>query len=158
MWYAKRVGDLRTWGSENWLPLLQSVGIVGSLLLTATTIRHSRKSREVGALLTLASNHRALWGEVHGRKDLARVLLPEVDLIERPISAEEEEFLNVVIVHFHTGWLLAKEGIGATLPVLAVDVRSFFSLPIPRAVWAKTKHAREPSFVRFVDGCLNLGA
>ena len=148
------MGDFGTWGSENWFSLLQSVGIVGGLLLTATTIRQDRRSRAVEAMLTLASNHRSLWSDAHSRKDLARILLPEVDLLERPITVEEEEFLNVVIVHFHTGWLLAKEGVGASLPVFATDVRAFFSLPIPRAVWSKSKSAREPEFVRFVDDCL----
>ena len=31
----------------------------------------------------------------------------DIDLLLAPITHEEEEFLNLVIVHYHTGWMLA---------------------------------------------------
>jgi hypothetical protein len=34
---------------------------------------------------------------------------------------------------------------------LALDAGEFFSLPLPRAVWEKTKKFRNPRFVRFVE-------
>jgi hypothetical protein len=35
------------------------------------------------------------------------------------------------------------------------DVAQFFSLPIPRAVWEKTKVTQNDDFVAFVESCLN---
>jgi hypothetical protein len=40
------------------------------------------------------------------------------------------------------------------LKELADDVREFFSLPLPRAVWEKTKKNRNRRFVRFVERAL----
>jgi hypothetical protein len=56
-----------------------------------------------------------------------------------------------VIVHFQTGWWLAKSGGITTLGELKADARSFFALPLPRAVWEKTKGIRNRRFVRFVE-------
>ena len=60
----------------------------------------------------------------------------------------------MVLVHFETGWQMAKEGTVLTREVLARDLRGFFSLPLPHAVWEKTKGTRNPRFVRFVEQAL----
>jgi hypothetical protein len=49
---------------------------------------------------------------------------------------------------------IAKAGGITTLTELADDVRGFFSLPLPRAVWEKTKANRNRQFVRFVERAL----
>jgi hypothetical protein len=66
----------------------------------------------------------------------------------------EEEFLNLVMAHFQTSWRIAKVGGIITLGELAADVRGFFSLPLPRAVWEKTKGFRNRRFVKFVKKAL----
>jgi len=66
----------------------------------------------------------------------------------------EQEFLNLVIIHFHTGWQLAKEETVVTLKTLKADARNFFNLPIPKSVWKQTRHTRDPKFVKFIEGCL----
>ncbi|MCI0538265.1 MAG: hypothetical protein L0Z50_23920, partial [Verrucomicrobiales bacterium] len=63
--------------------------------------------------------------------------------------------LNLVIVHFHTGWLFAQQGSFLNAENLASDVRSFFSLPIPKAIWIETKEGRDSNFVKFVESCLS---
>ena len=83
------------------------------------------------------------------------VIAAEVDFLASPISLAEEEFLNVVIVHFQTSWLLAREGAMLTLDVLVADVRWFFSLPLPRAVWQQTREFRDPLFVEFVENAVH---
>lgn len=84
----------------------------------------------------------------------ARIGQAEVDLIAAPISVAEEEFLMLALNHFHAGWLLVKEGGLVSLEVLAADARAFVTLPIPRAVWERTKHARDPKFVQFIENAL----
>lgn len=144
------------WLEANWFTLVQSVGIVGSLWFAVAAFRREVASRKVGDLLTLSQHHRDLWSEVHRRPELGRVLQREVDFLASPISLAEEEFLNVVIVHFQTSWLLASEGAMLTLDVLAADVRWFFSLPLPRAVWQQTREFRDPVFVEFVENAIAL--
>lgn len=148
---------LSVWFDQYWFPVLQSVGIVGSLLLTLVTVRRDARAREAANRLLLLEQHRDLWRDVHERPELARVMSTQTDLIAEPISTAEQEFLNLVIVHFHTGWMLAKSGSTNTLETMAADVRTFFSLPIPRSLWEQTKHSRDKAFGRFVDQALGGG-
>ena len=141
---------------ENWFPVLQGVGIIGGLLFTALSIRRDTKARRSTDLLALAQQHRDLWSETYKNPELGRILAPTVDLMARKISIAEKEFLNVVFVHFYTGWLLAKQGELALIPMEAVeaDIRGFFVLPIPQKVWNETRSNRDPKFVEFVSQCL----
>lgn len=141
------------WLNGNWFSLLQSVGIVGGLIFTALSLRGDTRSRKVGYLLALKEEHRVLWSEMHNRPELGRVMAEEIDLVKCPITVAEERFLNLVIVHFHTGWQLAIAGAAHSLDVMAADVRGFFTLPLPLIVWNQSKGNRDPKFVSFVEGC-----
>jgi hypothetical protein len=150
------VASLPLWFKDNWFPLLQSTGIVCGLFFTAISVRRDTKARRTTDLLVLAQQHRDLWGELHRRPELRRIQQKEADLISAPITPAEEEFLNVVFVHFYTGWLLVSEGAIALMPIkaLAADIQVFFKLPIPNSVWHQTIKSRDPSFVSFVEKCL----
>jgi hypothetical protein len=148
------VSAVSSWIDQNWFSFLQSVGIVGSLLLTATALRRDSRSRRASDLLNLLEQHRQLWGEIHRRPELVRILSKEVDLVAQPISLAEEEFINLIVVHYHTGWMLARAGTGNNVAALAADIRGLFSLPLPKAVWRQTKDRRDQDFARFVDSSL----
>jgi hypothetical protein len=143
--------SLVPWLNENWFPFLQSVGIGGSLLFTAVTLRRDLQAKRAREFLILAGQHRRLWGQLHRRPKLARLLDPDRDVAARPVSTEERLFLELAFVHFHTGWLLAREGSLTPMSVLAADAGHFFRLPIPAFVWERTKSVLEPEFVTFVD-------
>ena len=139
------------WLEGNWFTLVQSIGIIASILLTTATMRRDRRSRRIGDYLALTTEHRELWGTLHKREDLARVVSSEADLLAEPLSIAEEEFLLLVIVHFHTGWLLATQGSLVDLGVLARDAGTFFRLPLPGLVWRRTRTIRDPAFVSFIE-------
>ena len=141
------------WLGKNWFLFLQGAGIVGGLVFAVLASRREIKARRAGELLTLASAHRELWSESHRRSELGRIRQHDLDLAACPVTVVEEEFMNAVIVHFYTGWHLARCGSLVTLEVLARDIQTFFSLPLPHAVWEKTKSFRDPGFVQFVDEC-----
>jgi hypothetical protein len=128
---------------------------MGSLWLTAAAAIREAKAREIENLLTIAQNHRELWSGVYLRHELDRIFQPDVDVEANPVTVAEKEFLNLVMVHFQMGWRIAKAGGITTLTELANDVRGFFTLPLPRAVWEKTKANRNPRFVRFIERALN---
>ena len=148
------MGNVAGWAAQNWFSLVQSVGIVAGLWFTGAAYRRDAKTRRTSDLLALAHEHRELWSEAHRRPDLSRIFQPQVDLVASPMTTAEEEFLNLVFVHFETGWQLAKEGVSHPLAVLSSDVRGFFRLPIVRAVWEETRWSRNPEFVKFVDRVL----
>ena len=133
---------------------MQTVGIVGSLLLTLVALRRDQRARRTTDYLTLTTLHRELWSEMHRRPELARATQPVVDLVAVPLSVAEEEFLMLVINHFHVGWRLFREGGLLSLDVLAADARAFFALPLPHLVWERSKKPRDPRFVRFIENAL----
>jgi hypothetical protein len=151
------VGGVARWLTDNWFTLLQSVGIFFGLVFAGLSFRRDARARQTSDLLSLTEQHRELWSELHRRPDLGRVLRKEVDLLSAPMTEAEEEFLNVVCVHFYTGWLLAKSGALPLLSMEAVasDVRSFFALPLPRFFWRNARSGRDTRFVEFVDGSLS---
>jgi hypothetical protein len=142
------------WLTRNWFAVFQAIGIAGGLLFTALSIRRETNHRRLSDLLSLSEHHRVLWSELQHKPELLRILDWKVDLIGSPVKAQEAQFLNLVFVHFETGWRLAKKRGLPSLKTLTNDVADFFARPIPRMVWENTKSARDPGFVEFVDKCL----
>jgi hypothetical protein len=143
-----------SWLANNWVNLLQGIGIVGSLLFTGKALHQSAASMRLNAMLKLGEHHRDIWSEVHRRPELTRVLQETIDLISHPVTPAEEEFLNIILVHFQTGWeMTLNHGIGS-LEAYRRDLLEFLSLPIPTHVWENTKQHRDPRFVEYVEQLL----
>jgi hypothetical protein len=151
------MADFTPWIRENWSAVVSAAGILGSLWFTGAYFRQDSKSRNFSNLLAIDERHRALWTEARQRQDLKRVFSRDADVLSLPISFAEEEFLKSVFVHFETGWRIECLMNRGELKTLSLDVAAFFSLPLPRAIWEKTKQYRNPKFVKFVmralEGC-----
>ena len=145
------MGVWGSWIGDNWFSLVQSAGIVAGMGFTVWSLRRDSRERRTAARLGLAQHHRELWAEVHRRPDLGRLLNDDVDLVAHPITAAEDEFLNVVIYHFQTCWELGRSDGLLSLPTLELDARDFFAHPIPKAVWRGSRNRRDPGFVTFID-------
>ena len=142
------------WLQQDWFNLIQTLGIVWSLALTAAALHRETRARKLGHYLNLVAHHRELWSETHRRLDLTRIFQAEVDLVAAPMTVAEQEFLNLAIEHFTTGWLVAKDTPFLSRKMLAADAATFFASPLPRTAWKQTKHARDPEFVRFIEDAL----
>lgn len=142
-----------SWLHGDWFSLIQTVGIIAGLLFTGASFREEAKNSEVKNILEMERQHRELWKDAHEREDLKRIFDEKADL-GVPLSTAEKVFLNVVIVHFQTGWQMAMAGTVLSRETLAIDIKGFFSLPLPRSVWEETKGTRNPRFVRFVERAL----
>jgi len=153
------------WTDINWFNVVQSAGIVGSLLLGAKAANNEAKARHREAkekatenLLTIAEHHLEVWIQLQERPGLERVLSPDADVIKHPPTIKEEEYINlIIVVQYMKTWYIANGGGIVTLDDLARDARGFFSRPLPRAVWEKTKADRNPQFVQFVERALEHG-
>jgi hypothetical protein len=151
------MGALSSWLNGNWFNVIQTVGIIGSLWLATGAANRDARAKEIINLLSLSEHHRDLWREVPQRKDLKRVFQADANVRLTPPTVAETEFLNLVIVHFQTGWWIARAGGMTTLNEMRSDIRDFFTLPLPRAVWLKTKEFRNRQFVKFVERALSGG-
>jgi hypothetical protein len=143
-----------SWANANWFNLVQTLGIMGSLFMTAAAAHRDAKSREVENLLALNGQHREFWAGVLEKPELKRLFQDDSDILEKPVTMAEREFLNLAFVHYETGWKVAKAGALITLAEIKADVHDFFSLPLPRAAWERTKSLRNRPFVRFVERAL----
>jgi len=124
--------------------------------MTAAMARREAKAREVENLLTLTELHRELWNGISKRPELKRIFQADANVLKKPITVAESEFLNLAFVHFQTGWTVARSGALISLSDLKADVREFFALPLPRSVWENTKTFRNPEFARFVNKSLSI--
>ena len=139
------------WLAENWLNLIQSVGIIGGCLFTAAAMKADRKSRQVGNLISITAQNRDIWSEFYARPALARVIDESVDLAKTPVTPAEQLFVQQLILHLAATWRAMEEGEFMHLQGLEADIKSFFSLPIPKFVWKTAKQYQDKDFVEFVD-------
>jgi hypothetical protein len=145
---------MENWFAENWFNLISAVGIVGSLLFTAVSLRSETKTRRIGSLLALTDSHRELWAQIFEHPELARVLDAEANLSKQAMTLEESLYVGLAIQHLGSAFQAMKGGIVIRQDGLCDDVRAFFSLPIPKTVWASTKKLQNGDFVKFVESCL----
>ena len=146
--------ELPPWLAQNWFTLLQSIGILAGLLFNAMALRADTKSRRATNLITFTAHHRELWSRFAGDPGLARVLDPNADLEGRPLTQAEELFTRDLILHLNSAFHAMDEGLLIAMEGLPGDVRGFFSLPIPQAVWDGLRPLQDREFVRFVESLL----
>lgn len=143
------------WLTQNGFDLLNAFGIVGGLLFTGYSLHSETKTRKVANLLAITEAHRNIWKEHFKNPQLARVLAPFVDLTKEPITRDEEIFVNLVIQHVSVVFQTTRNELLFDLEGLRRDVASFFSLPIPQAVWGRLKVMQNDQFIAFMEACRN---
>ena len=142
------------WFGQNWASLIESVGIIASLLFAAFSVRADTKSRRVANLIAITQGHRDIWKLFLENPDLARVFDRNADIGAFPVTREEEVFANLVLVHLASVYRTMKAELLTSLDGLRQDVATFFSLPIPFTVWNKGKVLQNEDFIAFVEECL----
>ena len=87
--------------------------------------------------------------------ELARVIEPSANVANKPVTPAEEFFVHMVISHTSSVYEALKGELLTKQEGLRRDVRSFFSLPVPKAVWIKTKLLQNHDFAAFIESSLN---
>jgi hypothetical protein len=142
---------LLSWLTIHWFDLLQTIGIVGGLFYTGWAQHSDAKATRVANLLKLTEQHRGLWMTLFSDPKLSRILDPEIDLARHPLTDGESRFVNMVIMHLNGAYHAIKADILTKPEGLSADIRGFFALPIPQAVWQKLRKFYDADFVAFVD-------
>jgi hypothetical protein len=144
------------WLNQHWFTLLQSIGIVGGLIFTGISFLTDAKDRKVTNLIAVTHEHRDIWTQLYKRPELWRVLNRFPDLTKLPVTAEEQLFVNFVILHLSSVYEAMKNSMFFEAPGLGRDLKHLFSLPIPRFVWEKMKPLQDPKFIEFVERLAGL--
>ena len=68
-----------------------------------------------------------------------------------PVSIEEELFATTLILHLSVAFRAMRHGESVRFQGLKKDVKDFFSLPIPQAVWSKLSAFQDADFAKFIE-------
>jgi hypothetical protein len=72
----------------------------------------------------------------------------------KPLSHEERRFVTELVLHLDAVHRPIKARMAVNIEGLRKDVRDFFALPIPKAVWEMLKPYQDTDFIAFVEDCL----
>ena len=143
------------WIGNHAFNLVSAVGIIASLSFTAVSFRADTRSRRLNNLVRLTEQHRDIWEESQSNPKVARIRDPQADLYTKPVTAEEAQFVMLLMFHLHCWYRAIVEREVANLEGVEKDIRSFFSRPVPRHVWEERKAFFDRDFRRFVDDLLH---
>ena len=144
-----------TWAQSAWFDLIETLVITGGLGCTAYTIWIDAKARIVSNRLAITKAHREIWSLTLTDPKLQRVRAVDSDLKKAPVSPAEELFVNFLINHLSSNFFAMKKGVLVTAEELELDISTFFSLPIPNAVWKNARPFQDKAFAAFVEAALN---
>jgi hypothetical protein len=133
---------------------LGSVPIVVGLVLTVAQLRHVQEAQKISNQLEITKQHREIWSRLFENPELGRILKQHVNLEQKPVTAHENLMVTFLILHLKASFR-AKEA-SMLVPALALreDIRSFFSLPIPKEVWNRSRRFQDEDFLKFVEESL----
>lgn len=138
------------WVLEHGGSLIQALGIILGLVFTGAAFRAETRSRQVDNLIRITEGHRAIWIYFDERPELHRLFQYEVDLKQHPLTSKEIRFVQFLINHLLLTFRAHHSGLYDSPERLKDDVRSFFSLPIPRAAWEKVRRYQDADFQKFI--------
>lgn len=147
--------EITRWLVHHGESLLESIGIIGGLLFTGIALHRDSRARRVENLFTITQHHRELWRMGAENPSLARVLIPERDVLNEPPSPQERLFVRSLILHLGTVYRAIKLDEILQPQGLEGDVRSFFLKPVPRLVWGDEKRFQDHDFVVYVEEQIN---
>ena len=156
VWYSWSMEFLQ-WTGENWFNLIQTAAIVAGLVFTALSLRLDEKTRRISNLLEITQGHREIWTALYERPELSRLLDHAADVARTPVTAEEEVFVGLLILHLNSAFHAMKAGVFTTPDGLRRDIKEFFSLPAIKSIWRKMRFFQDAEFIRFVEANINNG-
>ena len=148
------MGDMTQWLTENWFNLFSSLGIIGGLWFTAVSLHSETKTRRIANLLAITANYREVWKEFFQFPELARVLDPAADVTKQPVTPAEEIFVGLIISQMASVYYATNDELLIKLEGSRRDMGLFFSLPVPKAVWTKSKLLQNQDFAAFIESSL----
>ncbi len=142
------------WITNHATSILQSAGIIGSLLVTRASLRRDTRSRHVANLITLTAQHRDIWERFYENGHLTRIRDPKADLKKQPVTPEESLFVNLIILHLNCWYQAIKYDAVSRPERVDTDAGTFFSLPVPLHVWQLQKQYQNADFARFLNDAI----
>jgi len=148
--------EVLDWIVNNWINLSQTAGILGGLLFTGLQLRQTNRIERVRFHFDLAENHANIWKEIFDNPNLVRLLEPDVDLANYPVTEQEAVFVRLLIHHLDCSLEAMNAGLLDRPRGLERDVVEFFRLPVPLEAWSRLRDLQSETVVKFLDTCFKL--
>jgi hypothetical protein len=153
--------EIGEWISQNWFEFATVLCGICSLWFSAFVIhqntkakKEETKARRTSNLLAITANHREVWKNFPNSPELVRVIDPSADVTKQPVTLAERFFVSSIISNTSSVYEALKDELVTEQEGLRRDVKEFFSLPIPKAVWTKTKLLQNQDFAAFIESAL----
>ena len=137
--------------TPNWFLLMQSIGIIFSILLGGYATLREARSRRVGNYLQLIQFHRDVWKLTIDNPDLNRVRDASVDPSTHPATPEENQFLSFLFLHITCTFELQQSSNLVKIERFEYDINELLTLPLVAKFWQDNKQYYNAKFVAFVD-------
>jgi hypothetical protein len=131
--------------------------LVAGLVFAAVEYRHHRKAQRISNMLAFNQHHRDIWSLFLKYPSVERVLKPEADVSEQPVTAQESIFVTFLILHLSASFKASEQGMYPAPQGRGPDVLQFFALPLPRKVWETSRLMQDEDFATFVESALEKG-
>lgn len=144
--------------TPEWFVVIQSIGIISSLIFAASTLWMAMRSQRVSNYLKLVEYHRDIWKMTLANPSLADLFESSQSRVgiveERYLSFDQRQFLSFLCLHLSCAYELQKVYSVVRVEGLKADIAEFFSSPLIRDFWEKNKRFHNSDFVSFVDTIL----
>src|ERR1035437_6916398 len=123
--------------------------------MTGYNTNSETKTRRVANLLPIIANYLRSGKNSSVLRDWPRVIDPVANVAKQPVTPAEEFFVSLVISHTSSVVYEAiKDKLLTKQEGLRRDVGLFFSLPVPKAVWQRTKLLQNLDFAAVIESSL----
>ena len=136
---------------SDWLPLVQSAGIIGGLVFAGMNFRREGRAKRASNYVTLVQNYRDVWKLKIADPTLMRIFRTDLRASELSLSETEARFLSFLIFHLSTYHQLWTNGQIDKIDAIGEDIKNTFACPAIRKYWEENKKFYNRGFARFVD-------
>lgn len=158
LWYkalpSVTMARMVAWFGANWFTLIQTAGVVGSLLFAGAALRFDAKVRRTEVLLALTDAHREIWAELIHQPGLGRILDARANPYQHAPTSAERHFVLLVILHIAAVRQAIAEGAYCASSGMGEDIRSFLALPIPDFVARSVLPFQDQEFQHYLQNLM----
>ena len=136
-----------------WFTAVQTIGIIGSLVFAAYTVRRGIAASQLQNYIQLTQYHREVWRMTLELDDLERVRSKDIPDTEFNLTQKEKQFLTFVFLHITCSYEMSKRNEMISIDKLKQDISEFIGYPLVLKFWEQNKKYYNDDFSMFITEC-----
>jgi hypothetical protein len=110
------------------------------------------KERRIDNAIRFTEQHHKILSELLSNPETARIFDEKANA--ESVTQHEVHSVNLMLLHLDSAHQASTAGLYRLPEKLDADIREFFSLPIPKAVWPQLRPMHSKDFSDFVNSAL----